>query len=47
MKVDFHFHLEEGPYSFGWLKRTAHAIQATSADNGQPAALHTKEWLDH
>lgn len=26
MKVDFHFHLEEGPYSTNWLQRTAHAL---------------------
>jgi len=25
-KVDFHFHLEEGPYSFKWLQRTASSI---------------------
>lgn len=27
MKVDFHFHLEEGPYSFNWLQRTAKALK--------------------
>jgi histidinol-phosphatase (PHP family) len=47
VKVDFHFHLEEGPYSFGWLQRTANALQATSPDGDQPADLHTKAWLDH
>ncbi|MFC0216592.1 PHP domain-containing protein [Paenibacillus chartarius] len=30
MKVDFHFHLEEGPYSLQWLMRTARALQETS-----------------
>jgi histidinol-phosphatase (PHP family) len=26
VKVDFHFHLEEGPYSLNWLQRTMKAI---------------------
>ncbi|TGV07507.1 histidinol phosphate phosphatase domain-containing protein, partial [Mesorhizobium sp. M00.F.Ca.ET.186.01.1.1] len=26
MKVDYHVHLEEGPYSLGWLTRTAEAM---------------------
>lgn len=26
MKIDYHIHLEEGPYSFRWLDRTAEAI---------------------
>jgi histidinol-phosphatase (PHP family) len=46
LKVDFHFHLEEGPYSFGWLRRTATALQSTLPDNDPPASLHTKAWLD-
>lgn len=25
--VDFHFHVEEGPYTFRWLERTAKALQ--------------------
>ncbi|GIP19828.1 PHP domain-containing protein [Paenibacillus sp. J22TS3] len=29
MKVDFHFHLEEGPYSLNWLQRTCLALQST------------------
>ena len=27
MKVDFHFHLEEGPYSSRWVQRTACALE--------------------
>ena len=27
MLVDYHVHLEEGPYSFKWLERTAKAIE--------------------
>ena len=26
MKIDYHVHLEEGPYSFRWLERTSDAI---------------------
>lgn len=26
MKIDYHVHLEEGPYSFRWLERTSQAI---------------------
>ncbi|WP_042470609.1 histidinol phosphate phosphatase domain-containing protein [Bacillus ndiopicus] len=26
--IDYHVHLEEGPYSFRWLERTAQALQA-------------------
>ncbi len=43
MKVDFHVHLEEGPYSLRWLQRTADALlQFHRLD--QPR--HTKAWLD-
>lgn len=35
MKIDYHVHLEEGPYSFRWLERTTQAI--TSFDS--PAGL--------
>ena len=28
MKIDYHVHLEEGPYSFQWLKRTVDAISS-------------------
>lgn len=26
MLIDYHVHLEEGPYSFNWLERTAKAL---------------------
>lgn len=29
MKVDMHFHLEEGPYSLRWLSRTLQALSST------------------
>ena len=27
MIIDYHVHLEEGPYSFQWLERTSKAIE--------------------
>ncbi len=26
MTIDYHVHLEEGPYSFRWLERTSQAM---------------------
>jgi histidinol-phosphatase (PHP family) len=43
MKVDFHFHLEEGPYSLDWLRRTAQALSAT---NPVIAKSNTLEWIE-
>jgi histidinol-phosphatase (PHP family) len=42
MKVDYHLHLEEGPYSFRWLDRTN-----TALDWFHPidATKHTRDWL--
>ncbi|TJY38961.1 histidinol-phosphatase HisJ family protein [Cohnella pontilimi] len=45
MKVDFHFHLEEGPYSFNWLQRTARALDHTSGGQSVSAPEHTLEWI--
>ncbi|NBD22717.1 PHP domain-containing protein [Paenibacillus glycinis] len=50
MKVDFHFHLEEGPYSLRWLERTARALAATAPGVGREAetersALHSLAWV--
>ncbi|MBS4206218.1 histidinol phosphate phosphatase domain-containing protein [Lederbergia citrea] len=42
MKVDYHFHLEEGPYSSRWLKRTFDAIDHF---NDSQHEAHTREWL--
>lgn len=33
MLIDYHVHLEEGPYSFGWLERTAKAIGHFQVNN--------------
>ncbi|MEX2415059.1 MAG: PHP domain-containing protein [Paenibacillaceae bacterium] len=52
MKVDFHFHLEEGPYSTSWLQRTARAMETLHRHNGEspdsvslPEATHTLIWI--
>ncbi|MEK3888101.1 histidinol phosphate phosphatase domain-containing protein [Bacillus sp. FSL K6-3431] len=42
MKVDYHIHLEEGPYSSNWLKRTFDAIK--NIRDSQYKA-HTREWM--
>ncbi|EXX84959.1 histidinol phosphatase [Paenibacillus darwinianus] len=47
MIVDCHFHLEEGPYSLDWLKRTAKALEELEREAGgftQPD--HTLAWMD-
>lgn len=45
MTIDYHVHLEEGPYSFRWLERTTRAIshfhEASSAAKGSKALV---EW---
>lgn|SRR5690625_3793992 len=41
MKVDYHVHLEEGPYSIEWLARTGKALSFFSDDRG-----HTYEWME-
>jgi histidinol-phosphatase (PHP family) len=46
MKVDFHFHLEEGPYSYRWLERTASALEvAAPVDGGNRFDRHTLPWI--
>lgn len=46
MKVDFHFHLEEGPYSFGWLQRTARALENIEDKPGSALVPHnTLSWI--
>ncbi|WP_044895711.1 histidinol phosphate phosphatase domain-containing protein [Bacillus alveayuensis] len=42
MKVDYHVHLEEGPYSFNWWKRTVRAIEQFIPIMFEP---HSKEWM--
>ncbi|CAM4104811.1 PHP domain-containing protein [Paenibacillus alkaliterrae] len=46
MKVDFHFHLEEGPYSTGWLQRTARALENVHRGSGRlDRSSHSLEWI--
>ncbi|MGF7048403.1 histidinol-phosphatase (PHP family) [Paenibacillus sp. DS2015] len=47
MKVDFHFHLEEGPYSFGWLERTARALEVVPGETNPESERNTLDWLKH
>lgn len=43
MRVDYHVHLEEGPYSSRWWSRTAEALLAFR----QPQSVrHTREWME-
>ncbi|WP_284036601.1 histidinol phosphate phosphatase domain-containing protein [Neobacillus sp. 114] len=42
MKVDYHLHLEEGPYSLSWLDRTNQALNHFSPLEEKP---HTRGWL--
>ncbi|AJY74759.1 PHP domain-containing protein [Paenibacillus beijingensis] len=47
MIVDCHFHLEEGPYSVDWLKRTALALEVLERENGgfsEPG--HSLAWIN-
>nr|WP_123042761.1 histidinol-phosphatase HisJ family protein [Cohnella candidum]AYQ74681.1 histidinol-phosphatase HisJ family protein [Cohnella candidum] len=46
MKVDFHFHLEEGPYSFGWLQKTARALQNAPDESPIEYRSHTLPWIE-
>lgn len=43
MKVDYHVHLEEGPYSLRWWSRTAEALLSFY----QPTCdRHSREWME-
>lgn len=47
MIVDFHFHLEEGPYSVDWLRRTAKAIETIEETRlGFRSRRHSLEWIE-
>lgn len=43
MKVDYHVHLEEGPYSLRWWNRTADALLAFRHTDYE---RHTREWME-
>ncbi|MBP1999872.1 histidinol-phosphatase (PHP family) [Paenibacillus shirakamiensis] len=46
MKVDFHFHLEEGPYSMPWLEKTAQALMPHNI-HSDAGTLETMTTLVH
>ncbi|WP_373228870.1 PHP domain-containing protein [Cohnella sp.] len=47
MIVDFHFHLEEGPYSIDWLRRTAKTIETLEGKAGELANRpHSLAWIN-
>ena len=45
MLVDYHVHLEEGPYSFSWLERTAKALAYFQSNGGQEYG--TRAMIEH
>ncbi len=45
MKVDFHFHLEEGPYSLSWLSRTIQALHYTNQE-AISDEKHSLSWIN-
>ncbi|WP_373233379.1 PHP domain-containing protein [Cohnella sp.] len=46
MKVDMHFHLEEGPYSLRWLSRTLQALASTEPKPDQTIGRHTLRYAE-
>lgn len=47
MKVDMHFHLEEGPYSLRWLSRTVQALASTESGVAGQFGHHSLEYINH
>ncbi|MNO15733.1 histidinol-phosphatase [compost metagenome] len=46
MKVDMHFHLEEGPYSLRWLSRTLQALASTDPKPDSSLGRHTLQYAE-
>jgi histidinol-phosphatase (PHP family) len=46
MKIDMHFHLEEGPYSSRWLSRTLQALTSTEPKLDQTLGHHTLRYVE-
>lgn len=46
MKVDMHFHLEEGPYSLRWLSRTLQALTSTTPKPDSSLGYHTLQYAE-
>ncbi|AJS59945.1 PHP domain-containing protein [Paenibacillus sp. IHBB 10380] len=47
MKIDFHFHLEEGAYSLSWLNRTGLALEQTSRNHSSHTDCESRAWIEH
>lgn len=47
MKIDFHFHLEEGTYSLAWLERTGLALEHTSRNHASQNEPESRAWIEH
>ncbi|AOZ92238.1 PHP domain-containing protein [Paenibacillus crassostreae] len=47
MKIDFHFHLEEGSYSLAWLNRTGLALERTSRNHSNHTERNSRSWIEH
>ncbi|MRH41134.1 histidinol phosphate phosphatase domain-containing protein [Aquibacillus halophilus] len=45
MKIDHHFHLEEGPYSIRWLMRTTQAIVNADPNMKNHLEIHSLDWM--
>ena len=45
MKVDYHIHLEEGPYSLSFVEKTLKALAHFDSDS-QEEKVHSKKWLE-
>ena len=45
MKVDYHIHLEEGPYSLSFVEKTLKALAHFDSEN-QEEKIHSKKWLE-
>ena len=45
MKVDYHIHLEEGPYSLSFVEKSLKAMEHFESDD-QQEMRHSKKWLE-
>ena len=45
MRVDYHIHLEEGPYSLSFVEKTLKALAHYDSDY-QEEKIHSKKWLE-
>ncbi len=43
MKVDYHIHLEEGPYSLSFVEKSLKAMEHFESDQEM---RHSKKWLE-